>query len=54
MKEELTQLQMQQRYRQMIDWRKLGISDAEIGRRVGKTREWVGQQLGRKNGAKAK
>jgi IS30 family transposase len=36
--------------RKMLRWRELGISDAEIARRVGKSREWVGQALGRKNG----
>jgi len=44
--------QVAERRRKMVDWRRLGISDAEIGRRVGMTREWVGQQLGRKNGRK--
>lgn len=34
----------------MARLRKLGISDAEIGRRFGMSREWVGQILGRKNG----
>jgi DNA-binding CsgD family transcriptional regulator len=46
----LTLQQMAERKRKMLGWRKLGISDAEIGRRIGKSREWVGQQLGRKNG----
>jgi hypothetical protein len=36
--------------RKMMRWRGIGISDAEIARRVGKSREWVGQALGRKNG----
>jgi IS30 family transposase len=38
--------------RKMLRWRELGIPDAEIARRVGKSREWVGQALGRKNGRK--
>jgi hypothetical protein len=38
--------------RKMLRWRSLGVPDAEIARRVNKSREWVGQALGRKNGRK--